>query len=171
MRLDHLAVSAANLDLGAAHVETALGVAPQAGGRHALMGTHNRLLSLGPSEYLEVIAIDPAAGRPAHPRLFGLDHFSGPPRLTNWICAVDDLDAAAAALPGSGAGLSLARGDYVWRMSVPPDGALPFDGAQPALIQWESALHPAARLADCGCRLARLTVSHPDAGPRRGSID
>lgn len=162
MRLDHIAVAAETLADGAASVEAALGVPLQPGGAHELMGTHNRLLSLGPAEYLEVIAIDPAARKPAHPRWFGLDGFSGPPRLSNWICAVDDLDTAIAALPGSGAGLALARGDLVWRMAVPPDGGLPYDGMQPALIEWQGAAHPAPRLADQGCRLVRMRVFHPE---------
>jgi hypothetical protein len=44
--LDHLVVLAATLDEGAAWCEATLGVAPGAGGRHALMGTHNRLLRI-----------------------------------------------------------------------------------------------------------------------------
>jgi hypothetical protein len=162
MRLDHIAVAAETLAAGAAAVEAALGVPLQPGGAHALMGTHNRLLSLGPTEYLEVIAIDPAAAKPAHPRWFGLDGLSGPPRLASWICAVVDLDEAIATLPGSGAGLSLARGDFVWRMAVPPEGGLPFDGVQPALIEWQGAAHPAPRLTDLGCRLRRMRVFHPE---------
>ena len=60
------------------------------------MATHNRLLGLG-DLYLEVIAADPSAPRPAWPRWFDLDRFTGAPRLTNWICACDDLEAAVAA--------------------------------------------------------------------------
>lgn len=160
---DHLAVSATTLDEGAAVVEAALGVPLQPGGRHALMGTHNRLLSLGPREYLEVIAIDPEAARPAHPRWFGLDGFSGPPRLSNWIARVDDLDAALAAAPsGAGRSIDLERGDFRWRIAVPANGRLPFDDAFPALIEWRGA-HPAGRLPDAGCRLVRLEIAHPEA--------
>ncbi len=54
---DHLAISAASLEQGALAVEAMLGVGLEPGGKHAFMGTHNRLLSLGPGEYLEVIAI------------------------------------------------------------------------------------------------------------------
>jgi hypothetical protein len=163
MRLDHIVVAADALEDGAARIAAALGVPLEPGGAHLLMGTHNRLLSLGPGEYLEVIAIDPAATRPAHPRWFGLDTFAGPPRLAAWVCTCDDLDAAVAALPGSGAGVPFTRGDFVWRFAVPPEGATPFDGCQPALIEWETAAHPAARLPDRGCRLARLRLIHPEA--------
>ncbi|MBS0565535.1 MAG: VOC family protein, partial [Proteobacteria bacterium] len=99
----------------------------------------------------------------AHRRWFRLDEFSGPPRLTNWICRVGDLEAALAAAPaGSGRAVDLARGDLRWRMGVPTDGRLPFDDCFPALIEWQGA-RPQARLADVGCRLARLEVSHPEA--------
>ena len=75
MRLDHLAVSAATLAEGTAHVEAALGIVLEPGGRHDRMGTHNRLLGLG-DIYLEVIATDPDAPEPAWPRWFDLDNFA-----------------------------------------------------------------------------------------------
>ena len=171
LELDHLAVSAASLAEGAAAVEAVLGVTLAPGGVHLHMGTHNRLLSLGPGLYLEVIAVDPAGTRPAQPRWFDLDRFSGPPRLTNWICRTDDLDAAlAAAPPGIGAAVALSRGDYRWRIAVPPTGTLPYDNAHPALIQWLGPLHPAAALPDSSCRLRRLVVAHPDAGSLQRSL-
>ena len=53
MELDHIAVSAATLAEGVAHVEAALGVRlGVAIGNHALMATHNRLLGLGPVGWL-----------------------------------------------------------------------------------------------------------------------
>jgi Glyoxalase-like domain len=163
LRLDHLAISALTLDEGVADVENALGVALAPGGKHAHMATHNRLLGLG-DVYLEVIAIDLTAPAPAWPRWFDLDHFTGPPRLTNWIVACDDLDAELALSPaGTGTPVSLERGDLRWRMAVPPDGRLPYDGCFPALISWQGPLHPAAILPDRGVRLDRLEIAHPDA--------
>lgn len=162
--LDHIAVSAETLEEGARWVAERLGVVLSDIGYHDVMGTHNRLLSLGPGTYLEVIAVDPAAPRPAHPRWFNLDAFSGPPRLTTWVARTDDLTIAiAAAPPGSGRPMSFARGPYLWQMAVPPEGRLPFNGCAPAMIEWESAVHPADRLADQGCRLKGLTIEHPEA--------
>ena len=163
MRLDHLAVSAGDLGTGSAWLEDRLGVPLAPGGRHDLMGTHNRLLSLGPDVYLEVIAVDPQATTPGRPRWFDLDRFAGGPRLTNWIVACDDLDATLAnAPPGMGQPLALTRGDLSWRMAVPEDGRLPLDGLAPALIEWSGSHHPAKLLTDQGCRLIQLSVSHPD---------
>jgi len=170
LTLDHLAVSAAVLGEGVAWVEAALGVTMAAGGQHARMGTHNRLLSLG-DLYLEVIAVDPAAPAPAGPRWFDLDRFAGPPRLTNWVARCDDLDAELAAGPdGLGDPMAFQRGDYRWRMAVPGDGRLPFDGAHPALIQWEGDLHPARLLPDAGVRLTALELRHPDAAALHGAL-
>ena len=162
--LDHLAVSALTLDEGTAAVEAALGVPLAPGGQHPHMATHNRLLSLGPDLYLEVIAADPAQPRPAWPRWFDLDRFQGPPRLTNWICRCDDIASELAlSPPGTGTPVALARGDFRWQMAVPATGILPFDNAFPALIQWEGTAHPAPRLPDVGLRLTRLEIAHPDA--------
>jgi hypothetical protein len=162
--LDHLAVVCADLDEGTAWAESALGVRFQRGGKHARYGTHNRLLGLGAELYLEVIAIDPEAAV-SGPRWFGLDDFTGPPRLGNWIVACDRLDEALDQSPeGSGDSIELQRGDLKWRISVPVDGSLPVGGGWPTLIEWaQGTRHPASRLDDSGLRLERLTIGHPDA--------
>lgn len=164
---DHIAVSAASLDEGAAHVAAALGQDIGPGGSHARMGTHNKLSGLSNGEYLEVIAIDAAAPAPAVPRWFDLDRRAGPPRLSNWIARVDDLDAAVAAHPEAGRILALERGAYRWRMAVPEDGILPFDGCFPALIQWDSA---PPSFPDAGLSLTGLTLTHPDAEALRRTL-
>jgi hypothetical protein len=61
LTLDHIAVSTTALETGTAEVEAALGLPLAPGGQHAAMGTWNRLLSLGPEEYFELIAIEPGA--------------------------------------------------------------------------------------------------------------
>ena len=161
-QLDHLAVAAATLDEGVEWLADRLGARPGRGGRHPAMGTHNRLMSLGPGLYLEVIAIDPDAPAPGRARWFDLDRFTGPPRLSNWIVRVPDLDAALATAPeGSGTPLQLERGDYRWRMAVPQDGILPFDNSAPALIEWQGGVHPADALPTSPVRLIGLEVSHP----------
>lgn len=160
---DHLAVSAQTLEEGVATIEAALGLPLAGGGQHPHMATHNRLIGLG-DLYLEVIAIDPDAAKPAWPRWFDLDCFSGRPRLTNWVARCDNLVAEIALSPaGIGAPVALSRGDFRWEMAVPADGRLPFDGGFPALIQWHGTAHPAARLPDANLRLTRFEIAHPDA--------
>ena len=163
-KLDHLAVAAASLAEAVEHVETSLGVRMGPEGKHDHMATHNQLLGLGPSEYLEAIAIDPTPPAPPHRRWFRLDEFQGRPRLTNWIVRVKDIDIALAkAPPGAGQAVDLQRGDFRWRMGVPQDGRLPFDDCHPALIEWQGGLKPPDRLAESGCRLTRLEVAHPQS--------
>lgn len=163
MHLDHLVVSGETRDSARDVVERLLGVTMREGGNHAHFGTHNHLLGLDGGIYLEAIAIDPDAPEPGYPRWFGLDAFAGPPRLSNWVCRTDDLETLVRDLPEAGEIVALERGDLKWRMAVPGDGVLPFDGCFPALIQWDVAHHPAQALPASGCRMDRLTVTHPEA--------
>ncbi len=169
LRLDHIAVVCGRLEDGVAAVEAALGLPLVAGGQHALMATHNRLMGLG-DVYLEVIAPDPVQPAPAWPRWFDLDRVTGAPRLANWVAASDGLEAdLALSPPGAGVPVALARGDLRWRMGVPGDGVLPFDGAFPALIQWDGP-HPVERLPDAGARLVGLRVAHPQGAALRAAL-
>lgn len=161
---DHLAVSGETLEAARAHVEQALGVSLQPGGRHDVFFTHNALLGMQDGLYLEAIAIDPNAEMPTRPRWFALDQFAGPPRLTNWICRSSDLQATLAGLPHTmGGSVALARGNYRWSMAVPDTGVLPYDNKAPALIQWHAGGHPCDVLTPAPIRLRRLTLRHPDA--------
>lgn len=163
LTLDHIAISARTLDEGTAAVEAALGCKLGPMGHHPHMATHNRLLALG-DIYLEVIAIDQAAAKPQFPRWFDLDNFTGPPALTNWVARTDDLILDLAQSPeNTGTPLALSRGIYAWAMAVPPDGKLPFDGAYPALIQWQPPHHPTQNLPESNIRLVTLEIIHPQA--------
>jgi hypothetical protein len=168
--LDHLIIGAHTLEQGAALIEDLLGVKPQAGGRHLAMGTHNRVLKLGPRAYLEIIAIDPAEEAPRRPRWFGLDdekvraQLRERPRLLTWAARTQEIDAAVKQCPiALGPVHSMERGAYQWRITIPDDGALICDGLVPALIQWDCATHPADNLEDRGFELASLAGEHPDA--------
>jgi hypothetical protein len=159
--LDHLVIAAPTLESGTAWLEELLGVSLQAGGQHAFMGTHNRLLRLG-NVYLEVIAIDPDAPAPNRPRWFGLDtfHLEGP-RLIHWVARTDDLKSMAAmSLEPLGVVTDAARGDLRWRITIPDDGHLPLGGIMPTLIEWQGA-HPVSKLVESPCELVSLSGLHP----------
>lgn len=164
LEIDHFAVSCEALTQGVEYVADFLGVSPEVQGSHPQMGTHNRLLSLGPSVYLEVIAIDTEAPPPDYPRWFDLDNFSGPPRLTNWICRTSNLQSALTDAPlNTGQPISFEREKYNWDIAVPKDGKLPFSGGFPALIQWRGAAHPAPDLPQTAFQFKSVNVMHPQA--------
>ena len=163
--IDHITVISPSLAAGAAWVHRCLGVDPQPGGTHPRMGTHNLLLPLGATMFVEVIAIDPAAARPARPRWFELDRLSPDdvPRLGCWVARSDDLrESLAAASEDLGMEEPMSRGVLDWHISLPADGSLPLGGTGPALIRWQTDVHPAQRLRDVGCRLVELRLLHPD---------
>ena len=168
--IDHLVVRAESLAAGVEYVEAALGVEMAGGGEHRGYGTHNRLMALGADTYLEVIAPNPAEPAPEHVRMFDMDRFSGLPSLSAWVLrAKSASDAMALAPEGMGALLRLSRGDFRWLFSFPPAGRLPYGGAFPALIEWQSA-HPAPLLPEQGCRLERLEIHHPEAEALRAAL-
>ncbi len=164
--LDHIVVTAPALAAGVEYVSDILGVPLQVGGKHARMGTHNCLLKLGESIYLEVISIDPNAPGPDRPRWFRLDDkaLNSVPRLATWVARTNDIRHASAAAPDSFGNIeAMSRGQWKWSITIPGDGSLPLDGIAPTLIEWETGAHPAATLADAGCSLIRLEGFHPQA--------
>ena len=160
-RLDHITVVAPNLTMGSAYVEAALGVKPGAGRKHPGMATHNLLLALGPSLYLEVISPDPEAAPVMRPRWFGLDHVleGTPARLAAWVANTDDI--AGAAVPELGDVETMRRESHTWKMTTRADGSVPLDGAAPLLIERSSSVHPAAALPQKGLQLRHLRIRHP----------
>lgn len=172
VQIDHLVVAANSLEQGVTHLQEMLGVTVPFGGRHPHMGTHNCLMSLGETCYLEIIAIDPEAPPPPHPRWFALDdpetqaRLAERPRMHTWICRTSDIEetvAKSAVSPGEIR--EGRRGDLVWQSTVPEDGSMPMGGLFPTFIQWPESLMPngpAANMPDLGCRLESLTLTHSE---------
>lgn len=165
--IDHLVVHAATLEQGAAWCERLLGAAPLPGGAHPLMGTHNRLLSLGHGVYLEIIAIDPDAPAPPHPRWFAMDdaarqrEVQREPRLVHFVVRTPDIAAALrASAYDLGAARAASRGKLQWQISLRDDGALHEAGLIPTLIEWRGA-HPSDSLLPSGWSLQSLCFAHP----------
>ena len=163
--IDHITVTAPTLEAGAELVSQVLGVKSQKGGKHPRMGTHNLLLRLGNSVYLEVIAPDPTAENPKRPRWFALDEMKSdtPPRLKTWVVRTKDIRSTLETCSEPvGEIESMSRGEANWLITIPKDGSLPLKGGAPALIQWQGESHPAMKLKDHGLSLSKLQIFHPE---------
>jgi hypothetical protein len=172
LALDHLVVAAASLDDGVRWCEATFGITAGPGGRHALMGTHNRLFSIAgpdfPDAYFEIIAIDPGAPPPGRARWFGLDaiDLSGGPRLVHWVARTEGIDEALGAWRALGiepgrvieASRDTPAGRLSWRMAVRDDGRLLAGGAWPTVIEWGGSAHPARAMPASGVVLRALTL-------------
>jgi hypothetical protein len=165
--LDHLVVVAATLEEGVAFCGQRFGVHLLKGGEHVRTGTHNYLLNLGDGIYLEVIAINPAAGALTCPRWFGMDHPAQRIRakegayLASFVARTSDIRCAVDALPELGPVRDMQRGALQWQITIPDDGGLVEGGTVPTVIQWPEHVHPTQTMPDMGCRLMRLDVHHP----------
>jgi len=181
-RLDHIVIAAQSLDQGRVWARETLGVDAVGGGRHDGLATHNTLLNLDHQRYLEIIAVDPDAGKPDFPRWFGLDtaevreHIAHGPRLVAWVArclgtpgAIEQL----ATTQGYDANVvrPAARADFRWRFAFTPDGARINGGTLPHLIQWDSATHPCERLPDSGLSLTSLVLGTPEPEATSAMLD
>jgi hypothetical protein len=193
-RVDHLAVVADSLEQGARWCEETFGVAPVAGGKHPLMGTHNRLLACSGKgfarTYLELIAIE-RGKRPTRAaglkRWFDLDDEAlqatlqrKGPRLVHFVACVPDAMQAVRALASGrspidrGAVIEASRdtpaGRLEWRITVRDDGQRLLYGALPTLIQW-GPVHPTDSMAPTELELVSLAACHPRADLLRDAFD
>lgn len=168
--LDHLVIAATDLDSGEAWLRERLGASLQAGGQHEGRGTHNRLLNLGGTVYLELIAADPSQPDPPRPRSFMLDEpqmkarIAQQPQFIHYLARTDDIDAALASLRYEvGQPSRMTRGELQWRITALGNGRPPESGLLPTIIQWDvpAAMHPSAKLPASPVRLTGLEVHAP----------
>jgi len=166
-QLDHIVIAADSLQQGVEYLRSTLGVDVAKGGFHQTMGTHNHLMQLANDAYLEVIAIDPEARAPRHPRWFGLDDalmralLKQQPRLITWVMNTSDIHhLSASAGFDIGTPTALSRDNLKWEIALTGDGRLLGGGMLPYCIQWHSSPHPSRGMADLGCILHALTIHH-----------
>lgn len=170
LHLDHITVVAPDLAEGVAHVRACLDLDVPFGQRHGYMGTHNHLLQLGGSIYLEIVALDPDGRHPGRARWFGLDDQAGVRRawddgrrLRGWVARVDGIDAVLAGREAIfGRKVALPPIDSSFDFAIPEDGSLPLDGAMPSLIDRRGKARSMAAMADLGARLQSLVLAHPE---------
>jgi hypothetical protein len=146
LELDHVLIAVAGLDDGARGVETRLGLASVAGGRHAGFGTANRIVPLGDA-YLELVAVADRARAAAS--VLGRWVAAAPSGgLLGWAVRTDDLGAVATRL-----GLSVADGSRTvpdgrvlrWRTAgLEQAAAEPY---LPFFIEWAEGTEPPGHAA------------------------
>lgn len=170
LTLDHLTVIAPTLAKGVAHIRACLDLDVPFGQRHAYMGTHNHLLQLGDTVYLEIVALDPDGVAPGRRRWFGLDDrrkvradWDEGRRLRGWVARTDAIDAVIAGREGIfGQKVSLPAVDPSFDFAIADDGSLPLDGAAPSVIDRRGKARSMATIADLGARLRSFTLEHPN---------
>lgn len=169
-RLDHLSVIAPSLKEGVEHARVCLGIDIPFGRKHAHMSTHNHLLRLGDTVYLEVIAIDENAPPIVGPRWFDLDNraavrkaWDEGRRFRGWVASTDHFDrhmAEHSSIYGEKREFQGSASSYFF--SIPKDGSLPLNGVAPALIDRKGNSPSFSLEAEQGCKLLGFVLEHPD---------
>jgi hypothetical protein len=167
--VDHLMFGAFDLDGGISYVEKLTGVRAVFGGQHPNRGTHNALLSLGPRQYLEIIAPDPSQAQlqVTEQRVVLLKTLIRP-RLLTWSAATKNIEAVEKGLVSAGfrsSGIAVGsrkRPDgkmLQWRTLA---GLGQGDDVVPFFIEWgKDSAHPAGD-SPKGCDLVDLRLESPD---------
>jgi hypothetical protein len=170
LKLDHLTVIAPTLAEGVSHVRGCLDLDVPFGQHHRYMGTHNHLLQLEDSVYLEIVALDPRGDRPARARWFGLDDqkkvradWDEGRRLRGFVARTDMIDVVLAGREHIfGRKIALPMADPSFDLAIPDDGSLPLDGAAPSIIDRRGKPRSMATIADLGARLRSFSLEYPD---------
>ena len=177
--LDHLLVGAPTLEGGIRWLEESTGVRAAPGGSHPGLGTWNALASLGPRQYIEIIAPDPAQPGVETFYVAGLRDFDGP-RVTTWAARGVDLGSGfPSTLPDAFSCEPARRGARVrpdgkrlaWTLAFPrhrEEGN--FGGALPFFIEWESLeSHPGGSTPP-GMTLRSLSIQYPKSERLSGAL-
>lgn len=179
--IDHIVIGGADLEKATKRIEQFIKADFSSGGKHPLMATHNRLIKLQNSIYMEIISIDPGATMPQSSghkkRWFSLDSQSTKRRLSLapqplcWVAAVDNVEQAVSHCGyNPGKIIEVTRDDLRWRLTVPENGKLSFDGVLPILIEWPNGKNPAARMPESNVCLQQLTLFHPNPKKIKGIL-
>lgn len=166
-RIDHILWAVPDLDKGAAELGKRMNVEPVYGGFHPGRGTANKLVSVGPHTYLEVIGPDP---RLDVPEGRGADFANmEEAAISTFAINIGDADGVAGRLAAAGLEYSGPRAGsrdtpwgetLAWRsLTVSSEE---FGDLIPFVIQWTTDNHPSAS-SPRGPQLKSLSVWHPNA--------
>ncbi len=162
LHLDHILYAVPDLAKGMGDFERLTGVRPAYGGRHAQLGTHNALVSLGDDVYLELIAPDPDQRVPVADMIFDIGKVTAP-KIMTWAVRATDIQALGAKirLAGieDGSRITADGTKLEWKTAGIAE-CNDTSGIVPFVIQWGDTPHP-ARTAPRGCVLLQLSATHP----------
>ena len=145
-KLDHIVFAASTLEEGTAFIEKKLQVKLSNIGYHKDMGTHNRVVKISESVYLEVISIDPNSVIIKSKRWFNLDcpklqsQLKKSPQVIGYVIESDDKKILKYYEPF----FKVSRGEYKWQFSMPRTKTNNLvdqsckNGIMPSLIKWDS---------------------------------
>ncbi len=161
-RLDHFVLAISDLERGMDEFERLTNVRPAFGGEHALLGTHNALVSLGSNQYMEVLA--PRRGAELHDVFRGVENYEC---LTpfRWSVATTSvantraqlLDAGFAVKPSIPGERITADGHTLhWTMLFLDES---YDVNAPFFIEWTADTTHPSTTTPTGCSLRSYSVS------------
>lgn len=162
-RVDHVILGVNDLERGIEELERLTGVRAVFGGAHPGRGTHNALISLGGSQYLEILAPNPKDEGPAW-----IGELKSLTTLTpvGWAAHGEDLPALQKSLQSQG----IQTGNVRPGERKKPDGSrlawrtLELSSSSdllPFFIEWDAgSAHPSST-SPAGCKLTGFTLEDP----------
>ena len=145
-KLDHIVLASNTLEEGTSYIENKLCIKLSNIGYHKDMGTHNRVVKISKSVYLEVISIDPNCEQIKSKRWFNLDssklqsQLRKSPRVIGYVIE----NTTKKILKYYEPFFRASRGEYKWQFSMPSTKTNNLvdqfyrNGIMPSLIKWEN---------------------------------
>ena len=164
-KLDHIVLAANTLKEGTSFIEQKLQIKLSNIGYHRDMGTHNRVVKISKSVYLEVIAIDPNSKHLRSKRWFNLDSLQlqsqlrKSPKVIGYVIENEDTKILKYYEPF----FKASRGKYKWQFAMPSTNVgISIDqsylnGIIPSLINWESE-KPINKMQDNHLNLEKIQI-------------
>ena len=164
-KLDHIVLASNTLEEGTSYIENKLCIKLSNIGYHKDMGTHNRVVKISKSVYLEVISIDPNCEQIKSKRWFNLDNLKlqsqlrKSPRVIGYVIENKNKNISKFYEPF----FKASRGKYKWKFAMPCNNSkiladLSYqNGIIPSLINWESE-KPIYKMQDNHLNLEKLEI-------------
>ena len=164
-KLDHIVFGSYTLEEGTEFVENILQTKLSDIGYHKEMGTHNRVIRISETIYLEVIAIDPKITNLNNRKWFNLDNpnlqskLKKLPQIIGYVIEYKDIRMSKYYDPF----FEVSRSNYKWQFAMPThknnivDSEIIRTGIIPSLISWKSE-KPVYKMKKNQFELIRLDI-------------